>query len=325
MTAGRAVESGATRRVLVNVAWPAEATPDLADVVAAVTGAGADGIGVPDSPRIFPDPFVQSERLLAGTDAALAGPCVLSLGLRHPATVGAGLRTLAERHGDRVVGVLARGESSLRNEQLATPPLGEYLDALETVSDVLGPAARAVTLLGAASGPRTLAATGERLGGVLIDVGISPVVVAGAVDAARAAGPQVRCWLFVRALATDDPAVARAASTTLLGSCAMRMAAAPEWYRVPEALRDEVARVAAAHDYRTHGRETAVSEGAGPDLVRDRFFLAGPATDVRDRLRRLTGPGVDGVVLAGATGGLVDRLPATVAALRAGVQVQESG
>ncbi len=315
-------------RLLVNAAWPRADGPRPAEVAAAIQAAGGDGIGLPDSPRLFEDPLLATDRVLAETDVAMAGPCVLALGLRHPATVVGGLGTLAERHGPRLVAVLARGESAVRNEALPVPALRDYLSALDTVVTGLADQRQGMTLLGSASGPRTLTETATRLDGVLIDVGTAPEVVAAAIGRVREANPAAQAWLFLRVLASDDSAERDAAVAPLLGSCAARLVAAPDWYQVPGRLRAEVAEVAAAHDYARHGTMAAAGAGHPPEaaaFVADRFFAVGDGTAVRARIGALAAAGVDGVVLSGAVGGVLGRLGATVAAVRAGLGTEHRG
>lgn len=314
-------------RLLVNAAWPRG--PVMNRVAADVAAAGGDGVGVPDSPRLFADPFLATERLLAETDLALAGPCAIALGLRHPAAVASSLRTLAQRHGPRLVAVLARGESAVRNENLPVPSLRDYLSTVDFVVDGIGVERHGMTLLGSASGPRTLAATAARLDGVVIDVGVAPEVVAAAVARVRDVNPTARAWLFVRALAGADLAgvdladVDRAVAP-LLGSCAARLAAAPDWHQVPERLRAGVADLAAAHDYARHGTSSASDRiGASVDaraFVADRFFVVGDDDSVRSRIAALAAIGIDGIVISGAVDGVLDRLGPTVAAVRAGLE-----
>lgn len=304
--------------LLVNAAWPSP-QPDAAPATLAerVSAAGADGIGLPDSPRLFPDPLIGTERLLASTGVTLAGPCVLALGLRHAAAAGAALRALGETYGPRSLAVLARGESAVRNEGLAPMTGPHYRAAMSTVAEVSRAGDYGATLLGAASGPRTLQDTATRLGGVLIDVGVNADLVANAVTRARQSDPDVRCWLFIRAIVTDDPV---GATETLIGSCAARMVAAPQWYQVPDAELDGLRAIAAAHDYRAHGRGVADgSEWQAASFVRDRFFLCGKGDSVSVGIARLAALGIDGVILAGATAGLLPRLAATVRALRTGL------
>jgi hypothetical protein len=311
-------------RLLVNAAWPRAGGPRPADVAAAIQAAGGDGLGLPDSPRLFDDPLLATDRVLAETDVAMAGPCVLALGLRHPATVVGGLGTLAGRHGPRLLAVLARGESAVRNETLPVPSLRHYLAALDTVVAGLADARQGMTLLGSASGPRTLTETATRVDGVLIDAGAAAEVVSSAVGRVREANPAAQAWLFLRVLASDDSAERAAAVAPLLGSCAARLAAAPDWYQVPGRLRAEVAGLAAAHDYAKHGTAAAstgdTSEAAA--FVADRFFVVGDAAAVRARIEAVTASGIHGVVLSGAVGGLLRRMGATVAAVRAGLAVQ---
>jgi hypothetical protein len=300
-------------RLLVNAAWPGASA-------AAIRAAGADGVGLPDSPRLFADPLLATDRVLTETDVPLAGPCVLALGLRHPATVVGGLATIAERHGSRLVAVLARGESAVRNEQLPVPSLRDYLSGLDGVVAGLAGRCDGMTLLGSASGPRTLAATATRVDGVLIDVGVSPEVVAVAVNRVRVANPAARVWLFLRVLVS---ASASAAVPPLLGSCAARLAAAPDWYQVPDRLRADIARIAAAHDYARHGTATAGDASAAGEFVADRFFAVGSHSAVRARIAALAAAGIDGVVLSGGVGGVPARLAATVAAVRQGLHREE--
>ena len=80
--------------VLVNLARPrSEVDPVL--VAREALSAGLSGIGLADSPRLFPDPLVESARVLASNTAVMAGPCVLSLPLMHPARAAGSLATLS--------------------------------------------------------------------------------------------------------------------------------------------------------------------------------------------------------------------------------------
>jgi alkanesulfonate monooxygenase SsuD/methylene tetrahydromethanopterin reductase-like flavin-dependent oxidoreductase (luciferase family) len=314
--------------VLLNAArrWDA---PDAVDVAGPALAGGVDGIGLVDSPRLFRDAFVETERVLTATTAALAGPCVASLGLRHPATVAGAVRTLEGHHPGRVLTVVGRGESSVRNEGLPVPPLGGYLASLERLRDGLatgdGAPVAPGRVLGAASGPRTIAATAGVLGGVLVDVGVEPGVVRRAAELARERDPAATVWLFLRATVTGSEQEAFAAAEPIIGSCAMRMAAAPDWYGVDPADLGDVRAVAESHDYRRHGTAGARggSTGSADALVRERFVLTGDPDGITARLRPLAGLGVTGVVLAGAVHGVEDCLRVLVPALRAGLQAPE--
>lgn len=314
--------------VLLNAARPWDA-PDAVRAAGPALASGVDGIGLVDSPRLFRDAFVETERVLAGTAATLAGPCIASLGLRHPATVAGAVRTLEGHHPGRVLTVVGRGESSVRNEGLPVPPLAEYVRSLETLRDGLttadgGPVAPG-RVLGAASGPRTIAATAAVLGGVLLDVGVDAGVVRRAVDLARERDGSATVWLFLRATVTASEQESAAAAEPIIGSCAMRMATAPDWYGVDPADLDDVRAVAESHDYSRHGtagaRDGAVTSADA--LVRERFVLTGAPERITARLRPLAGLGIAGVVLAGAVHGVEDGLGALVPALRAGLRAPE--
>lgn len=313
--------------VLLNVARPwGETSPvSVAQVAAA---AGLDGVGLADSPTLFPDPLIATERVLSETSVSLAGPCVLSLGLREPSTAVGALRTLAQRHEDRVACFVGRGESSMRNAGLPIPSLQDHLDALERLVENASRADVRASLVGAASGPRTIARTSAVLPGVLVDVGVDPSTVRRAVEIARAANPSVHIWLFLRAaVAETDDAVASAAAP-VLGSCAARLATAPDFYGLSEGERAQADRVAAAHDYQRHGTTEAASSvvpRADQALVRDRFLAVGPALGVRAVVAELATLDLAGVVLAGAVGRVLEGLPELSAAVSGGLRSREGG
>lgn len=309
-------------RVLLNVARPwGDAGP--VEVAKAAMTAGLDGVGLADSPTLFPDPLIATERVLAGTALALAGPCVLGLGLREPGTVVGSLRTLADEHDDRVVCFVGRGESSVRNAGLPIPSLKEHLGALGQLVQFAREAGLTVPLVGAASGPRTISRTSEVLPAVLLDVGTDPGTVSRAAEIARQANPAVRIWLFLRAAVADTEEQMVFAAAPVLGSCAARLAASPDFYGLTDAERTQVGQLAAAHDYRRHGTREAMSGGSlstdAGTLVRRRFLAAGTVADVRSTVASLANLDLAGVVLAGALGGVLDRLPELTAAVRDGL------
>ncbi|SNT55050.1 Flavin-dependent oxidoreductase, luciferase family (includes alkanesulfonate monooxygenase SsuD and methylene tetrahydromethanopterin reductase) [Asanoa hainanensis] len=300
--------------ILLNIVRPI-GTADPVALAGTALAAGLDGIALADSPRLFPDCLVETERVLGGTTARLAGPCVLSLGLRHPATVAGAVRTLDGHHPGRVFTVVGRGESSVRNEGVAPPSLRAYEESLRTLRELVPPSA---VVLGAASGPRTIASTAALLGGVLVDAGADPAIVGKAVALARSERPDATVWMFVRAVVTDDPD----AAAPVLGSCAARLVRAPDWFDVPADRRPAVSAVADAHDYRRHGtadaRRGEVPAGADR-FVRDRFVVTGDPAAVTARFAEFRALGVDGVVLAGALDGVWDRLDELGTAVRTGM------
>ncbi len=83
--------------LLLNLARPFGAG-DAVEAANHALASGLDGVSFADSPRLFPDPWIESERVLSATAVALSGPCVASLGLRDPVTVASGLRTIESRH-----------------------------------------------------------------------------------------------------------------------------------------------------------------------------------------------------------------------------------
>ncbi|MEQ4299973.1 LLM class flavin-dependent oxidoreductase [Plantactinospora sp. B6F1] len=316
--------AGPAPQVVLNLARPwGEADP--LDLAGAALGAGLDGVTLADSPRLFPDCLLETGRILANTGARLAGPCVLSLGLRHPATVAGALGTLAAHHPGRLLAVVGRGESSVRNEGLAVPSLRTHRESLDRLRELLDDRAPELRLLGAASGPRTIRATAARLGGVLVDVGADPAVLGKAVRLVRAERPEAEIWVFLRAVLTRTAAEADAAGRPVLGSCASRLVRAPDWYDLPAELLPRVEAVAAAHDYRRHGTPAARGgAGRSPEterLVRDRFLLTGDERRIAGQLAAVRGLGVDGVVLAGALTGVVERLNKLATAVRAGLAI----
>lgn len=303
--------------LVLNVARP-WAQPDPVPLAERALQCGFDGVGLTDSPRLFPDVWLGAERVLGSTPAGLAGPIVASLGLRHPAEVAGALRTLEHTHPGRVLTVVGRGESSLRNEGLPVPRLAAYTEAMTLLHDLVGDVAPG-RVLGAASGPRTVAATARALGGVLLDVGTDPGTIGRAAALAREHGAD-RVWVFLRTVLTTSDDDARDAFAPLLGSCAMRAAAAPEWYGLHPREVSAVRELAGTHDYTRHGSEQISSTGPAEGLVRHRFALTGDATEISARLAALAPPGLDGVVVAGGLPGVTEALEPLGAALRRGLE-----
>lgn len=306
-------------RLVLNVARPWE-QPDAVPLTERALRCGFDGVGLVDSPRLFPDVWLGAARVLGSTRAGLAGPVVASLGLRHPAAVAASLRTLEHQHPGRVLTVVGRGESSLRNEGLPVPRLAAYAEAMALLNELVGDTAPG-RVLGAASGPRTVTASARALGGVLLDVGTDPGTVRRAATLAREHGADT-VWVFLRTVVTASDDAARDAFAPLLGSCAMRAAAAPEWYGLPPGEVSAVRELAGTHDYTRHGSEQISSSGRAAELVRHRFALTGDATEISARLAALAPPGLDGVVVAGGLPGVTEALEPLGAALRRGLEQQ---
>lgn len=324
--------------VLINVARPRDESDPVA-LAQRSLAAGLDGIGLAESPRLFPDALIETERVLSSTDSALAGPCVLSMGLRHPVTVANAITTLESHHPGRVLAVVGRGESSVRNEGMSPPKLADYEQSLRQLrqhvseqapstssSKGTSAATSAVTsplLVGAASGPQTIAMTARTLDAVMIDVGADLDTLHKAVDVARQASSATKIWVFVRATLTDTDAAATAAALPLLGSCAARLRASPEWYGIPPEELAAVAAVAAAHDYRRHGTAAArAGASVNPQadaLVRERFIITGGHKQLEDFMRGLAAIGVDGVMLAGGLEGVLERLDELTSAIRMGL------
>ncbi|MEO5745233.1 MAG: hypothetical protein ABIQ53_11700 [Terracoccus sp.] len=313
----------ASPRLLLNLArrW---SEGDPVALARRALDAGFDGVGLVDSPRLFLDGWIESERVLAGTSAGLTGPVIASLGLRHASTVAGALRTLEQHHPGRAFTVVGRGESSVANEGITAPSLSDHRAAMRTLRkqlrDDAGNDRLPGRLLGAASGPRTITATATELGGVLLDVGVDPPMVERAARLARESDPATHVWIFARTLIVDDPQTAAEQADPLLGSCAMRMANAPGWFGLDADQADAVRRVADAHDYRQHGTQqrTATDDDASR-LVRHRFLLVDTPTAIADAVAGLRAIGIDGIVVAGALPGVVDRLEDLGAALHAGI------
>lgn len=311
-------------QVLLNVARPWDEVGPV-HVARLAEAAGLDGVGLADSPALFPDPLIATERVLAATTLRLAGPCVLSLGLRAPDTVVGALRTLTTEHPGRVACFVGRGESSVHNAGLPIPSMRDHLAALCRVSELMADAGPKIPLVGAASGPRTIARTAAVLPGVLVDVGTDPDTVARAATVARDANPDAQLWLFLRAVVADSEAQMTSAAAPVLGSCATRLAASPDFFGLSEEDRELAGQVAAAHDYRRHGTQDALSTSSlatgAESLVRRRFTATGPTADITATVAALTHLDLAGVVLAGALDGVLARLPELTNAVRAGLGI----
>lgn len=311
MGAALVADTESSPPVLLNVSRRWTSGADVTELAARVHAAGLDGVGLPDSSRLMTDCLIETERILSSVPVRLAGPSVLSLGLRPPATVAGAVRTLEAAHGERVMLVVGRGESSLQNEKLPIPTLAEYERLQRQLMDVLGNRDGGVRPIGAGSGPRTIASTAQILGGVLLDVGTDLEVIRRAVEHARAADPRVRIWIFTRIVVGGTDQERRAAIEPVLGSCATRVVRAPEWYGITPDDRELLVKLVDSYDYALHGTDQPLATDAGlasaQSLIRDRFFVTGERDAAEQHLRELAQLRVDGVIVAGLPG-VIDRV-----------------
>jgi 5,10-methylenetetrahydromethanopterin reductase len=274
---------------------------------------GFDGLLLADSECITADVWIELALAGARTRTLRLGPGVTNPVSRHVAVTASAAATLHAETGGRACLGFARGDSALSRIGLHPPDADGFardLDRLqgllrgETV-DLDGTAAALAWLPGsartkvpvhvAATGPKVIAAAAARAEGVDLTLGADVDALRRGAAHARTVNPDVVVGAYLNVAVDDDRAAAR---ELVRGSVSIfhRFAAAAD---------------RSGYDPGAHGESRSAFAQELTDAEIDRFALAGPAAEVRDRLLAIHDAGVDRVVVVP---GSIDADPAAMAA-----------
>jgi 5,10-methylenetetrahydromethanopterin reductase len=278
---------------------------------------GYSGFWVADSHSVMRDAYSILSALAVQTqDLQLATGVTLTV-TRHPAVLANSWATLQELSGGRAICGIGVGESAVHNLGLKPERLAVFeekvgvLRALlkgETVEyegkDIQMPwSSRAVPIIMASSGPRSLQLAGRIADGVLFQVGADPRLVQYALDniskgAAESGRSLDDLKLYMRIATAVHPDQERARNE-IRGYASV--AAGTVFGTVPrdyfdDNLYEDLTRMKAAYDYAQH----ASNESEHSELLTDRIFdaisIACTPADAVERFNTLVGLGIDGFV-----------------------------
>ena len=289
---------------------------------------GFTTVGVADSQSVFREMYATMALCAQATRRVIIGPTVTNPITRHPAVAASGIATVDEIAPGRAFFGIGSGDSAILN--LAERPstladMREYIATVRMLHEI-GEATwrgRAVRLTWrkaripiylSAEGPKTLELAGEIADGVIVNVGLDPMLVRDAVAhvhaGARRAGRDpgdVDLWTMVRTNVTDDVAAGITEIRMELASNAHHVFRFTlEGKHVPPDLADAIRRVQKAYQPASH-EALGVSPNAvllerEPALrayLADRFAAVGPASVVADKLRAVVRAGIGGLLITG--------------------------
>jgi 5,10-methylenetetrahydromethanopterin reductase len=290
---------------------------------------GFTGLLVADSQNLNADIWVELALAGAVTSTLLLGPGVTNPVTRHPAVTASAAATLQAETGGRAVLGLGRGDSAVTQIGRRPVPVPEFERALEALQGYLrGEEVRLegttsaihwladagldkVPLEVAATGPRTIAAAARQAEGVDFSVGAELGRLRWAIELARETTPkELSLGAFINVAVDSDREAAR---ELVRGSVAIFARFATEGAPtdgLSEVTRSGIQQLASGYEAERHGEAAAPQAQLLDGEFIDRFAVAGPPEEVRDRLAEMGAAGIDRLIVVP---GSLDADPVAVA------------
>jgi 5,10-methylenetetrahydromethanopterin reductase len=284
---------------------------------------GFDVFAVGDVPSLSFDPFIALALAAIRTRRVRIGPTVTNTQTRHPLVLANLAATLDQLAPGRAFLGVGTGNSSVHHAGVRAATLEELAGTMDVIRRLLSGEAvesgntkmtikssgRRVPILLAASGPKSLRLGGRVADIVLMNIGVSPEIVAEGMrwirEGAAAAGrnpDSVEVWVEVplsisldRAQAVDDAKIVAAG----IASYALRGDATAK--RIPPAIQEKTGEFLRNYQYAEHltpGRTSNyhLADRLGiADYLVDRFTVAGTPEDCLRKLASLQAIGVERV------------------------------
>ncbi|GBE25472.1 F420-dependent glucose-6-phosphate dehydrogenase [bacterium BMS3Bbin02] len=271
-----------------------------------------------DSHVLWQEPFVIYSQMLSKTERMTVGPMVTNPGTRDLTVTASLFATLNEMFGERTVVGIGRGDSALRvigKKPCRLAELGESIDIIRALAqgeeveyngvNVRFPWAKKtrVPILVAAYGPKTLALTGQKADGFILQLAdpyLTKYMIQAVRDAAEAAGrnpDDLYMCVAAPAYVGDDIAHQRDQVRWFGGMVGNHVADLVGRYGtdtslIPAELTSYI-EGRKGYDYQEHGRSESTHVDFVSDDLIDRFCLLGPVDNHIARLEELREMGVD--------------------------------
>ena len=275
---------------------------------------GFGGVWLADSQSVFRDGFLALGLCAQRTATVLLGTAVTNPITRHPAVLACSFASLEELAPGRVRIGIGSGESSLYSIGLRPARLAQLEETtLVLRALVRGEPAhwqghelrlawpdRPIPIYLGASGPKTLELAGRLADGVIFQVGADPALVDYAVrhvelgvhQAGRSLADIEICMRLGCAV-HRDPALAREQMKHYAAVAAKTVTRTVPTDQLPEELKAQLAELEKRYDYLEHADPAARHREAVTDAIVDSMAVAGNPEEVRAKLARLTGLGVN--------------------------------
>jgi 5,10-methylenetetrahydromethanopterin reductase len=276
---------------------------------------GFAGLRLADSQNLTADIWVELGIAASVTSDLRLGPGVTNPGTRHLAVTASAAATLqAETDGRAVLG-FARGDSALSQVGLSAPSVGEFEQQLLSLQRYLrgdtvrtegtenaihwlaGSGLAKVPVHVAATGPRVIRAAAPHIEGIDLTVGAELERVRVGVATVREATPSdVSVGAYVNVAV--DPGRARARDL-VRGSVATfaRFAVNASTAGLSDVTRGGIKRLADGYERDRHGSAASPHARLLEDDFIDRFAVAGPVEEVRERLLALADAGIERLIV----------------------------
>ncbi len=282
---------------------------------------GFTGLLVADSQNLTADIWVELALAAAATSRVRLGPGVTNPVTRHIAVTASAAATLqAESDGRATLG-FAQGDSALSQigqRRLSVAAFERSLQELqallrgEEVQLPTGSPCRIRWLYGsnfpkvpvqvAATGRRTIAAAARNAEGVDLTLGAELERLRWGVATARQAGSDtLAVGAYINVAVDPDRDRARELVRGSVATFARFSSAAESAIPLSEPTRRGVAKAAAGYQQARHGETGAAFAQRLDDDFIDRFAIAGPADEVRDRLAAIRACGIERLIVVPAS------------------------
>ncbi|MEX2126472.1 MAG: LLM class flavin-dependent oxidoreductase [Woeseia sp.] len=296
---------------------PRQSVQDSLRTGRAVEELGLAGVWMADSHSVMRDAYALLNLLAVQTSRIKLASGVTPTGTRHPAVLANSWATLDEVSGGRAILGLGIGDSAVMNLGMRPEKLALFEEKLNVIRALMRGevveyegksirmpwSRRAVPIVMACSGPKSLQLGGRIADGILFQVGANPAFVRYALHNIRkgveAAGRQLSDLTLYMRMACAISEDREQARSEVRGYASV--AAGTVFKTIPreyfdEDLWEDLERFRAGYNYIEHGSNTSQQARLITDRILDAISVAGTPDDAIPRFSELAGMGIDGFV-----------------------------
>jgi 5,10-methylenetetrahydromethanopterin reductase len=295
---------------------------DFTDWIARADELGFGGVWVADSQSVFRDAFMALALLAKRTRRMRLATGVTNVVTRHPAVLAHSFATLDELSDGRAILGIGVGESAVHTIGQQPSRLARFEEIIQVIRALMRGESvtfdgldlkvswppRAVPVVIACTGPKSLQLAGRIADGVLFQVGADPALVRYAqkniaIGAEQAGRDPAEVTLYQRLACgvSADREKVRAEVRGYASVAAGTLYSAVPRADIPDELYDDLKRMKERYDYQRHGDMNAEHAGLITDRILDAVAIAGTPAEAVPRFRELMDMGVENFVLPIAT------------------------
>jgi 5,10-methylenetetrahydromethanopterin reductase len=277
---------------------------------------GFSGLLLADSQNLTADIWVELALAAATTSRLRLGPGVTNLTTRHPAVTASAAATLQAETGGRAVLGLGRGDSALTQIGRSPLTLAEFEERLAMLQTYLrGEEARIestsstirwlatapmakVPVEVTATGPKMIALAARHAEGIDFAVGAELDRLRWAIGIARTEAPERRSLgAFVNVAVHPITQVAHELVRGSVAIFARFSSQGSTLEGLSDLTRAGITRLASGYEAERHGQSAGSYAERLDDPFIERFAVAGPPAEVRDRLMEIAALGIDRLIV----------------------------